>query len=61
MYDMLVAESLVDLIEEEGPRRSFSRVTAIRVRIGAPSHVEPDALRFRFDEVSEGSIVEGHG
>jgi len=59
MYDMLVAESLVDLIEEEGLRRSFSRVRAIRLRIGALGHVEPDALRFCFDEASEGSIAEG--
>ncbi len=35
MFDMLVAENLVDLIEEEGLRRSFSRVRAIRLRIGA--------------------------
>jgi hydrogenase nickel incorporation protein HypA/HybF len=59
MFDMLVAENLVDLIEEEGLRRSFSRVRAIRLRIGALGHVEPDALRFCFDEASEGSIAEG--
>jgi len=28
MFDMLVAENLVDLIEEEGLRRSFSRIRA---------------------------------
>jgi hypothetical protein len=33
MFDMLVAENLVDLIEEEGLRRSFSQVGAIRLRI----------------------------
>jgi len=56
---MLVAENLVDLIEEEGLRRSFSRVRAIRLRIGALGHVEPAALYSCFDEASEGSITEG--
>jgi hydrogenase nickel incorporation protein HypA/HybF len=59
MFDMLVAENLVDLIEEEGLRRSFSRVRAIRLRIGALGHVEPAALYSCFDEASEGSIGEG--
>ena len=59
MFDMLVAENLVDLIEEEGRRRSFSRVRAIRLRIGALGHVEPAALYSCFDEASEGSIAEG--
>ena len=59
MFDMLVAENLVDLIEEEGLRRSFSRVRAIRLRIGALGHVEPAALYSCFDEASEGSIAEG--
>src|SRR5437764_3754957 len=59
MFDMLVAENLVDLIEEEGLRRSFSRVTAIRLKIGALGHVEPAALYSCFDEASEGSIAEG--
>ncbi len=59
MFDMLVAENLVDLIEEEGRRRSFSRVRAIRLRIGALGHVEPASLYSCFDEASEGSIAEG--
>jgi len=59
MYNMLVAEDLVELIEEEGLRRRFSRVRAIIMRMGALGHAEPDALRFCFDEASEGSIAEG--
>jgi Zn finger protein HypA/HybF involved in hydrogenase expression len=35
MHNTLAAENLVELIEDEGLRRSFSHVRAIRVRIGA--------------------------
>ena len=59
MHEMTVAESLVELIEDEGRCRGFSRVRQIRVRIGALGHVEPDALRFCFAAVSHGTIAEG--
>src|SRR3954454_10018377 len=59
MYDMSMAESIIELVEEEGLRRSFSRVRAIRLRAGALGHVEQHVLRFCFDEASEGSIAEG--
>ncbi len=59
MHEMSIAESLVELIEEEGRSRGFSRVKQIRVKIGALSHVEPDALRFCFDAVSYGTVAGG--
>ncbi len=56
---MSVADSLVELIEEERRRQAYSRVTRIWVKIGALGHVEPAALRFCFDAVSRGTIAEG--
>ena len=59
MHEMSIAESLVDLIEEQGCSQQFSRVRLIRVKLGALGHVEPKALRFCFDAVSRGTIAEG--
>jgi hydrogenase nickel incorporation protein HypA/HybF len=59
MHEMSIAESLVDLIEEQGRSQRFSRVTLIRLKLGALGHVEPEALRFCFDAVSHGTIAEG--
>jgi len=59
MHEMSIAESLVDLIEDEARSRGFQRVKQIGVKIGALGHVEPDALRFCFDAVSHGTIAEG--
>jgi hydrogenase nickel incorporation protein HypA/HybF len=59
MHEMSIAESLVELIEEEGRAQGFSRVKQIRVKVGALGHVEPAALLFCFDAVSHGTVAEG--
>ena len=61
MFDMLMAENLLDVIEEEGLRRSFSRVRAIRLRIGALGHVEPDAVRFCLTKPVKAALPGEHG
>ncbi|MDD2878668.1 MAG: hydrogenase maturation nickel metallochaperone HypA [Acidiphilium sp.] len=58
MHEMSIAESLVELIEEAGRNQRFLRVRQIRVKLGALGHVEPEALRFCFDAVSQGTIAE---
>jgi hydrogenase nickel incorporation protein HypA/HybF len=59
MHEISIAESLVELIEDEARSRGFQRVKQIGVKIGALGHVEPDALRFCFDAASHGTIAEG--
>lgn len=59
MHEMSVAESLIELIAEEGRRQGFCRVRLIRVRLGALGHVAPEALRFCFEAVSAGTMAEG--
>lgn len=59
MHEMSIAESLVELIEEERRAQGFSRVKQIRVKLGALGHVEPSALLFCFDAVSCGTVAEG--
>ncbi len=59
MHEMALTESLVDLIEEEGRRQGFTRVRVVRLEIGALGSVDPEAIRFCFDAVARGAIVEG--
>jgi hydrogenase nickel incorporation protein HypA/HybF len=59
MHELWAVESLVQVIEQEGRNQGFSRVKQVRVKVGALSHFEPDALRFCFDAVSKGTIAEG--
>ena len=59
MHEMSIAESLVDLIEDEARNESFTQVRRIAVKIGALGHVEPAALQFCFDVVARGTVAEG--
>jgi hydrogenase nickel incorporation protein HypA/HybF len=58
MHEMALAESLVQLVEEEGRSKSFARVRVVRLEVGALGYVEPEALRFCFEAVTRGSIAE---
>ena len=59
MHEMSLTESLVELIENEREKQGFSRVRSVQVAIGALGHVDPDAVRFCFDAVARGTVVEG--
>lgn len=59
MHEMSLTESLVELIENEREKQGFSRVRSVQVALGALGHVDPDAVRFCFDAVARGTIVEG--
>ncbi|RFD21351.1 hydrogenase maturation nickel metallochaperone HypA [Komagataeibacter melaceti] len=59
MHEMSLCESLIDVIEESGQRENFSRVRRVRVEIGRFAGVEVEALRFGFDVVARGTVVEG--
>ncbi len=58
MHEMALCEGVLDIIAEEATRQRFARVRAVRLEIGALSHVEPEAMRFCFDAVSRGTIAE---
>lgn len=61
MHEMSIAESLIELIEEECQRQGFTHVSRVSVRIGMLSAVEPDALIFCFDAAATGGIAQGAG
>lgn len=59
MHEMALTESIVEMIEEESRKQGFSHVRVVRLEIGALSHVEPEAIRFCFEAVARGAVVEG--
>lgn len=56
MHELGLTTELVAICVEHAQGR---RVTRVRLEIGARAAVMPDALRFCFDVVSEGTVVEG--
>ncbi len=59
MHEVSLIESVVAIVADERNRQVFSRVRTIRLELGALGHAEPDALRFCFDAVAEGTIAAG--
>jgi len=59
MHEMALTQSLVDMIESEGRKQGFSRVRVVRLEIGALGSIDAEAMRFCFDAVARGAIVEG--
>lgn len=59
MHEMAIIESLLQTVEEEGRSRRFSRVHGIVLEVGRLAGVEVEALRFAFEAVAPGTLVEG--
>lgn len=59
MHEMALAESMLQLVEDTARRNGARRVTAVRLELGALSHVERDALCFCFDAATRGGVAEG--
>jgi hydrogenase nickel incorporation protein HypA/HybF len=59
MHEMSLAQSIVEIVERTAAANGGGQVSAVRLEIGALSHVEVEALRFCFDAVTRGGAAEG--
>jgi hydrogenase nickel incorporation protein HypA/HybF len=59
MHEMSLAQSIVEIVERTAAANGGGRVSAVRLEVGALSHVEVEALRFCFDAVTRGGAAEG--
>lgn len=59
MHELSIAQSLLDIVLEEGERNRLKQVHAIRLQVGAMAAVVPDALNFCFEMLSRNTIASG--
>jgi hydrogenase nickel incorporation protein HypA/HybF len=59
VHEFAVAQSLLEIVEQEARPYHGARVTRVQLRIGQLSTVVPEALRFAFEAVTHGGIAEG--
>ena len=59
MHEMSLTQGIMEILQEQAEAQAFSRVTRVRLEIGALSHIEPDAIAFCFDVVSRGTLADG--
>jgi hydrogenase nickel incorporation protein HypA/HybF len=56
---MALAEGMLQIVEGAARKNGAARVTAVRLELGALSHVEREALAFCFDAVARGGVATG--
>ena len=59
MHELSLCEGILQILEEQSRTQCFSRVHRVCLEIGALASVEPEALRFNFDVVTQGTLAEG--
>lgn len=61
MHEMSLLENVLEILKENAVSQGYRRVKTVWLEIGKLSCVEPDALRFCFDIVMQGTLAEGAG
>jgi hydrogenase nickel incorporation protein HypA/HybF len=59
MHEMSIAQSLLEIILQESQTHQVMRVLSVALQVGELSAVETESLRFCFELVCQGTLVEG--
>jgi hydrogenase nickel incorporation protein HypA/HybF len=59
MHEVAICEHILQIMEEQAMAQQFQRVSAVWLELGPLSCVEPEALRFSFDAVTNQTLAEG--
>ena len=58
MHEMSIAQSLIDIIQEEMIKHGASHLRSVRLRIGQLSAVVPQSISFCFEVMTSGTNLE---
>jgi len=59
MHELTLAESMMEIVESAAAQARVTKVTRVRLSIGALAHVESDALLYCCEIVSRGGVAAG--
>ncbi len=59
MHEMSIAQSLIEIIQEEMARHHARVLRSVRLHVGEMSAVVPDSLSFCFEVITAGTQLEG--
>jgi hydrogenase nickel incorporation protein HypA/HybF len=59
MHELSLAQSILDIVEQEMTRHGASRVNVIRLDVGEFTAVVPESLSFCFEVIAKGTPLEG--
>jgi hydrogenase nickel incorporation protein HypA/HybF len=58
MHELSIALDIIDFVQREAVQRQLSGLSAVGVRIGALSAVDPESLEFGFTAACRGTTME---
>lgn len=61
MHELVLCQSVLNVLREQARIHHFERVTTVRLEIGALSCVSRNAIEFCFAVVARGTLAEGAG
>ncbi len=59
MHEMSLCENILQIIEQQAEIQHYRKVKTVWLEIGVLAGVEPEAMRFCFGAVMEGSLADG--
>lgn len=59
MHEMSIAQSIIDIVQQEMARHQVSKVSVIRLVVGEFTAVVPDSLSFCFELITKDTPLEG--
>ena len=59
MHEMSIAQSLIEIIQEEMIAHGAKSLKSVRLQVGQMSAVVPDSLSFCFEVVTDGTDLQG--
>ncbi len=58
MHEMSLCEGILEVLQQQAQQQHYAKVKTVWLEIGKLSSVEPDALRFSFEVVMQGSLAD---
>jgi hydrogenase nickel incorporation protein HypA/HybF len=59
MHELSIAQSIVEIVEEEAFKNNVHVVAEVEVEVGTLSGIEPDALEFAWEVASYAGVAKG--
>lgn len=59
MHEMSLCEGVLQVLQTEAKNQGYKKVLTVWLEIGDLSSVEPEAMLFSFDVVTQGSLADG--
>jgi hydrogenase nickel incorporation protein HypA/HybF len=59
MHEMSLCKDVLHILDQLAQAQRFTRVRTVYLEIGVFACVEPDAMRFGFEAVAQGTLAEG--